>query len=122
MLVSISAVSQVQSKRLKAIAVTSDKRVASLPDVPTVAETPAFKGFNVVAWTGLFAPARTPPAIVERLEPRARRRAAVGRGTRQARRARAQLPAAVRRRAFATFVAREEERYARIVKAANIHE
>jgi tripartite-type tricarboxylate transporter receptor subunit TctC len=66
-LVSISAVSQVQSKRLKAIAVTSDKRVASLPEVAAVAENPAFKGYNVVAWTGLFAPAQTPPAIVERL-------------------------------------------------------
>jgi len=38
-----------------------------LADVPTVAETAGFKGFDAVAWTGLFAPAHTPPAIVERL-------------------------------------------------------
>jgi tripartite-type tricarboxylate transporter receptor subunit TctC len=120
-LVSISAVPQVQSKRLKAIAVTSEQRLASLPDVAAIAETPAFKGYNVVAWTGLFAPARTAPAIVERLgreldavlrsdEVRAKlaeQGAVAGSGT----------PGA-----FASFVAREDERYARIVKAANIHE
>ena len=66
-LVSISAVPHVRSKQVKGIAVTDDKRLASLPEVPTVAETAGFKGFDVVAWTGLFAPAHTPPAIVERL-------------------------------------------------------
>ena len=66
-LVSISAVPHARSKQVKAIAVTDDKRLASLPEVPTVAETAGFKGFDVVAWTGLFAPAHTPPAIVERL-------------------------------------------------------
>ncbi len=121
MLVSISAVSQVQSKRLKAIAVTSDKRVASLPDVPTVAETPGFKGFNVVAWTGLFAPAHTPPAIVERVS---RELDAVLRSdeVRDKLAEQGAVPGSGTPSAFATFVAREEERYARIVKAANIHD
>jgi tripartite-type tricarboxylate transporter receptor subunit TctC len=121
MLVSISAVSQVQSKRLKAIAVTSDKRVASLPDVPTVAETPGFKGFNVVAWTGLFAPAHTPPVIVERLS---RELDAVLRSdeVRDKLAEQGAVPGSGTPAAFATFVAREEERYARIVKAANIHD
>jgi len=121
MLVSISAVSQVQSKRLKAIAVTSDKRVASLPDVPTVAETPGFKGFNVVAWTGLFAPAHTPPAIVERLS---RELDAVLRSdeVRDKLAEQGAVPGSGTPTAFASFVAHEEERYARIVKAANIHD
>jgi tripartite-type tricarboxylate transporter receptor subunit TctC len=121
MLVSISAVSQVQSKRLKAIAVTSDKRVASLPDVPTVAETPGFKGFNVVAWTGLFAPAHTPPAIVERLS---RELDAVLRSdeVRDKLAEQGAVPGSGAPGAFASFVAHEEERYARIVKAANIHD
>ncbi len=120
-LVSISAVSQVQSKRLKAIAATSDKRVASLPDVPTVAETAGFKGYNVVAWTGLFAPAHTPPAIVERLS---RELDAVLR-TDEVRDKLAEqgaVPGSGAPGAFASFVAHEEERYARIVKAANIHD
>ena len=120
-LVSISAVSQVQSKRLKAIAVTSDKRLTSLPYVATVAENPAFKGYNVVAWTGLFAPAQTPPAIVERLS---RELDAVLRSdeVRDKLAEQGAVPGSGSPGAFAAFVAREEERYARIVKAANIRE
>jgi tripartite-type tricarboxylate transporter receptor subunit TctC len=120
-LVSISAVPQVQSKRLKAIAVTSDKRLASLPDVAAVAETPGFKGYNVVAWTGLFAPAQTPPAIVERLS---RELDAVLRSdeVRDKLAEQGAVPGSGSPAAFASFVAREEERFARIVKAANIHE
>ena len=56
-----------RSKALKPIAVTGDRRLPLLAEVPTVAETPAFKGFNVVSWAGLYAPARTPPAVIERL-------------------------------------------------------
>lgn len=67
MLVSASAVPHIQSKAVKALAVTGDARLAILRDVPTVAETPGFKGFNVVSWAGLYAPAKTPPAIVQQM-------------------------------------------------------
>lgn len=50
---------------VRALAVTSDVRAPSLPDLPTVAETVA--GFKTEAWAGLVVPAGTPPAIVERL-------------------------------------------------------
>jgi tripartite-type tricarboxylate transporter receptor subunit TctC len=50
---------------IRAIAVTSRERVASAPDIPTVGET--VKGFEVVPWVGMFAPAGTPHAIVETL-------------------------------------------------------
>ena len=52
--------------RLRAIAVTSAKRAASLPDVPTVAES-GMPGYEVLNWFGVAAPARTPQAIVTRL-------------------------------------------------------
>lgn len=54
------AVSQphILAGKLRALAVTSSKRVAALPDVPTMAEA-GMNGFNVVAWFGLFYPART---------------------------------------------------------------
>ena len=65
-LVSVTATPQIQAKKLKGIAVTDDKRLASLPDLPTVSETAGFKGFDMVAWTGLFAPAATPAAVIER--------------------------------------------------------
>ena len=67
MLIAASAAPFVQSKALKAIAVTGDKRLALLPDVPAAAETPGFKGFNVVSWAGLYAPAKAPAAAEGRL-------------------------------------------------------
>lgn len=56
----------IQSGKLRPIAVTSAKRLESLPDVPTVAEA-GQQGFEVGSWQAVFAPAGTPKAIVERL-------------------------------------------------------
>jgi tripartite-type tricarboxylate transporter receptor subunit TctC len=61
-----SSVPHVKSGRLKAIAVTSAKRSAALPDLPTISEA-GVAGFDVDGWVGLFAPAGTPGRIVERL-------------------------------------------------------
>lgn len=60
------AVSQIKGGNLKALAVTGDKRVKSLPDVPTLKE----QGIDVVvtSWQGLFAPAKTPDAILDKIE------------------------------------------------------
>jgi tripartite-type tricarboxylate transporter receptor subunit TctC len=54
------------SKRLRALAVTTSKRSANLPDVPTVAES-GYAGFDAPAWWAVLAPAKTPPEIVKRL-------------------------------------------------------
>jgi tripartite-type tricarboxylate transporter receptor subunit TctC len=61
-----SVVGFVQSGRVRALAVTSAKRSATLPSVPTIAEA-AIPGFDVHPWFGLLAPARTPAAVVDRL-------------------------------------------------------
>ena len=53
----------VRSGRMRALAVTGEKRSAMLPDVPTVAET-VIPGFEASTWWGILAPAGTPPAIV----------------------------------------------------------
>jgi len=58
--------SLVQSGKLRALAVTGSTRHAALPDVPAFSET-TFPGMNARSWFGLFAPAGTPPAIVEKL-------------------------------------------------------
>ena len=50
---------------LRVVAVTSAQRAANLPDVPTVAET--IPGYEFYSWYGLWAPARTAPEIVQRL-------------------------------------------------------
>lgn len=52
--------------KIKALAVTGSKRLADLPDVPTVAES-GFPGFEAYSWIGIFAPAATPAATVAKL-------------------------------------------------------
>lgn len=56
----------IDSKRLRALAVTTSQRSANLPDVPTVAES-GFAGFDAPAWWAVLAPAKTPPEIVQRM-------------------------------------------------------
>ncbi len=51
--------------RLRAIAVTTARRTAAMPDVPTMAET--IPGYEVLNWWGLMAPAKTPMPVIERL-------------------------------------------------------
>ena len=61
-----SAMPQVAAGQLRAIAVTSARRVPQLPDVPTVAES-GFPGFEAITWFGIAVPKGTPDAIVARL-------------------------------------------------------
>ncbi len=56
----------VRSGRLRAIAVTSDKRAPTMPEVPTLAES-GLAGFNTGSWIGLVAPAGTPKDIIEKV-------------------------------------------------------
>ena len=56
----------IESGKLRALAVSSAKRVPSMPNVPTVAES-GVPGYEVVSWQAIFAPAGTPKAIVDRL-------------------------------------------------------
>jgi tripartite-type tricarboxylate transporter receptor subunit TctC len=60
------AVPQIKAGTLKALAVTGERRLKSLPDVPTLKE----QGIDVVVngWHGLFAPAKTPDAILDKIE------------------------------------------------------
>jgi tripartite-type tricarboxylate transporter receptor subunit TctC len=61
----------VEGGKLRAIAVTSGKRVPSLPNVPTIAET--FPGFNAATWFALIAPAGTPREAVARINAEAKK-------------------------------------------------
>ncbi len=62
----ITSTQFIQNKRVRAIAVTSAKRIPAFPDVPTVAESGA-PGYDFTLWLGLAAPSGTPLAIVQRL-------------------------------------------------------
>lgn len=61
-----SGMSLVQAGKLRVLAVGSAKRLASMPDVPTVAEL-GFPGFDVSLWMGLLMPAGTPAAVIDRM-------------------------------------------------------
>jgi len=60
------AMSLIKSGEIKAIAVSSSNRFKGLSDVPTINES-GVKGYDVMAWNGIAAPAKTPKAIIERL-------------------------------------------------------
>jgi tripartite-type tricarboxylate transporter receptor subunit TctC len=111
----------IRSGRMRALAVSSPKRLALLPDVPTVAESgiPGTKDFEADQWYGLVAPAGTPAEVVALLnqhvneslaspEVRARLAAEGAEAT----------PATPP--AFGQLIAREIPRWARVVKAARI--
>nr|WP_315473815.1 tripartite tricarboxylate transporter substrate-binding protein [uncultured Rhodoferax sp.] len=57
---------QISGKAVKALAVTSNSRFPSMPDVPTLGES-GLPGFEAASWNGISVPANTPPAIVSRL-------------------------------------------------------
>ncbi len=110
--------SHVRAGKLKALAVTSKKRAASLPEVPTMEEA-GVAGFDVESWFALFAPAKTPRPIVDALNaaiakalamPDVQQRIADTGGTAQS-----STPEELGQRLRA-----DVEKFARIVKSANI--
>lgn len=62
----VSGMPQVKAGKLRALAVSSAKRAQVAPEVPTVAES-GFPGYDVSGWYGILAPAKTPAAIINRL-------------------------------------------------------
>ena len=62
-----SVLQQIKAGKVKALAVTSDRRLPDLPSVPTLDEA-GIKGYQSTGWFGLVAPAGTPPAVVARVQ------------------------------------------------------
>lgn len=64
-----ATIGHIKSGKLRAVAVSSDKRVAEFPDVPTMKESgiAELKDFTFSTFTGLFAPAKTPPDVIAKL-------------------------------------------------------
>ena len=62
-----SAMPHIRGGKLKAIAVSSAKRLETLPGVPTIAEAPGMAGYETINWFGFLAPAKMPPALLERI-------------------------------------------------------
>src|SRR5436853_2972011 len=121
MLVTVAPLPQVKAGKVKALAITVPQRLASAPEIPALAETPELKGFDMVAWTGLFAPAKTPAAIVERLSKELNEALSSpevgGKFEEQGALLRRYTPAQ-----FAEFLRTEQAEYEQIVRAAGIKE
>lgn len=110
-----SSLALVKSGKLRALAVTSSKRSTLAPDVPTLNEF--LPGLEAVAWQGLFAPAGTPDAILERLE---REVTAILKqpDVIQSMSESGTFPVGNSRIEFASFVKSETAKWAEIVKAS----
>ncbi|MDD2179278.1 tripartite tricarboxylate transporter substrate binding protein [Acidovorax sp. D2M1] len=108
----------IQSGRLRALAVTTPRRIAALPDVPTMAEA-GVSDFHVSTWYGLWAPARTPRAIVEKLAKHIG--GALATSSVQVRLASlGALPVGSTPVAFTSFISAESGRWKHVVEAAGI--
>jgi tripartite-type tricarboxylate transporter receptor subunit TctC len=108
----------IQAGRVRALAVTSLKRMSQLPSVPTVHET-AFPGFEVNSWYGLCAPAGTPALILDKVHADL---TAVLRMPEIQQRFRDMVieVAPTSREEFAQFIRAETARWARVIKDAGI--
>jgi tripartite-type tricarboxylate transporter receptor subunit TctC len=112
---------QIRAGKLRALAVSSPKRLAVLPDVPTVAESgiPGTKDFEADQWYGLVAPAGTPPEIVALLNQHVNR-ALSNEEVRKRLAGEGAEPTPVSPQAFGELIRREIPRWERVVKAAHI--
>jgi tripartite-type tricarboxylate transporter receptor subunit TctC len=113
----ISVQPHLRSGRLRALAVTTKRKSAALPDAPTLDSM--YPGFDIDNWFALFAPAGTPPAIVNRIH------AEVVKGLQHAEskafmQSEGAEPVGSSPAEFAAFFAREIDKFARIVKLAGV--
>ena len=113
-----SSINYVKGGKLKALAVSSVKRMPDLPDVPTVAES-GIKGFEVTEWNGFFLPAGTAPETVQKLQDLVQKALALP-ATRASLEKLGLTPVGSSSAAFTGFVAAERKRWDAVVKANGI--
>ena len=113
-----AALPQAKAGKIRALAVTSAKRVPSLSEVPTVSEA-GLPGYEVVGWFGLFAPAKTPPAIVERLNSAVVKILQMP-DVREKIEAHGLLPGGGTSKELSVFLDTEIKKWTQLIKAANI--
>jgi tripartite-type tricarboxylate transporter receptor subunit TctC len=112
------AVGQVKAGNLRALAVTGEKRIKSLPDVPTLKE----QGIDVVVngWHGMFAPAKTPDALLDKIEQQAKAAMKDPKWEEALAKDGLELPPQRTRAQFAKFVADEHAFWGKKLKSLNI--
>ncbi len=115
-----SGLPHVRSGKVIALGTTAARRAASAPDIPALAEHPALKHIDISSWFGVWGPANLPPAVTQRLT----RALAESLATDEVRKrledsGATMAPAGA---VLADYQRQEIEKYARIVKVANIRE
>ncbi len=112
-----TAAQQVKAGKVKALAVTSLEKASLLPDVPTMASV--IPGFEATSWHGLFAPAGTPPEIVEKLSKEVQ--AIIADPAMQEKlKAMGVTPVGNTSAEFQAFIDSETAKWAEVIKAANV--
>ncbi|MPZ44267.1 MAG: tripartite tricarboxylate transporter substrate binding protein [Betaproteobacteria bacterium] len=111
-----SVLTQVKGGKLRPLAVSSDDRVKQFPDLPTLAES-GVPGYEFTAWIGAFAPARTQPAIVNKLNAELRKVLADA-GVAQKLSAQTLDPMPMSPEQFAKRLKSDYDKYARLMKEA----
>lgn len=114
----LEASGHIKAGKLRALAVTSDKRVSVLSDVPTLAEA-ALPGFNSISWIGVLAPGGTPREVIEKISADVREVVArddirdrlIGLGA---------VPAGSTPTQFGSLIENDRKRYARIIRERGI--
>ena len=114
----VAMLPHVKNKRLRAIAMTGDKRSVAIPDVPTVAEA-GVPGFSAGSWYGIVAPTGTPRPVIEILN-REIVAATLSAEISDRLNREAVIPIASTPEAFAAHIRAEFERMAKVVKASDI--
>ncbi len=116
---SLAAIPMIQSGKFRALATTGSKRAGELPDVPTMDES-GLKGYEIVSWQAIFAPAGTPKPVVDKLSTE------IGKIIRQPD-VRAKLasmgvePSGAGPAELGSFQKSEVAKWANLIKVANIH-
>lgn len=114
----LTVVPHVQAKRVRALAVSTAKRLDVAPDVPTMAEA-GIPGYESVAWYGMVAPAGIPPKVMDKLAGETvkatnsseMKTALIKQGA---------IPVGNTPKEFTTFIKNERSKYARVIKEAGI--
>lgn len=113
-----ASIGHIKEGRIRALAISSLKRSPLLPDVPTLDEA-GVKGYEAGTFTGLFVPAGTPPALVERLAA-ALEKARADEGVRSRYRALGVEMMDMSRTEFAAFVRADYQKWVKVAREANI--